>query len=622
MAGSHKLRLDKLLIPVKKVNLRKGSFRWPEKPVLSGSSSADILPLQQLISVLKQYRFKARIARDSLDSAALRIQRDKNIKSSEAYRIVVGPEGIEVYAGTDTGAYYAVQTLRDLVAIHGKSLPACQIEDEPDFVRRGVYHDCSRGKVPKLNTLKELVERLAHWKINELQLYIENVFTFKLHPDIGKGYSPFTPEEILSLQEYCQKHHVRLVGSLASFGHFEKILALPQYCQLGELPGFRNFLGGTTLCPGDRRSIKLVDELYSEFVPLFEAKDFNVCCDETWELGKGRSSKRVKRLGMAKVYLDFLMKIYRICKKYGKRMNAWADIVLKYPELLKDLPRDMVLLNWEYEQDGNKIARTKEIANTGIPFMVCPGTCGWLTHGSRMPNSMRNVARFSAQGRKHNAEGMLITDWGDQGHRNFLGISLHAFAYGAAHAWHGKAVDDKRFTENFCYLTFGQSTKKMARMMKLLGSAYITCGKLSRNESLLYHALVEPLLPTKPTERSAIDMMTTKGLQRVLSQLSDGKLWPKPDKSTSRFERLALKEYLLAARMDCLASRRTLAAKCLRSGTNIRKSELKQLSRKMSNLSEDFKELWLLRNKSSCLRDNLRLFKQTVQESEKLAEKN
>ncbi|MHC4843958.1 MAG: hypothetical protein ACYTEE_09175, partial [Planctomycetota bacterium] len=293
-----------------------------------------------------------------------------------------------------------------------------------------------------------------------------------------------------------------------------------------------------------------------------------------------------------------------------------------YPELLKDLPRDMVLLNWEYEQDGNNIARTKEIAGTGIQFMVCPGTSSWLTHGSRMPNSMRNVAGFSAQGRKHNAEGLLITDWGDQGHRNFLGISLHAFAYGAAHGWHGKAVDDKSFTQNFCYHMFGQRTNKMAKMLKLLGSAYITCGKLSRNESLLYHALVEPLLPTEPTGLSPIDLMTTKGLQRVLSQLSDEKLWPKPDRSTSRFEKLAFKEYSLAGRMDCLASKRALVAKSLRCGKAIKKSELKQLSRQMRNLSEDFKELWLLRNKSSHLRDNLRLFKQTVQESEKLAEKN
>ncbi|MHC5018151.1 MAG: hypothetical protein ACYTFP_06185, partial [Planctomycetota bacterium] len=135
-------------------------------------------------------------------------------------------------------------------------LPCCEVEDAPDFNRRGIYHDCSRGKVPTLQTLKQLVERLAHWKINELQLYIENVFTFARHPEIGEGYSPLTADEIVALQEHCRMHHVGLVGSLASFGHMEKILSLPAYRHLGEMPGFRGYPGGTCLCPTDPGSIK------------------------------------------------------------------------------------------------------------------------------------------------------------------------------------------------------------------------------------------------------------------------------------------------------------------------------------------------------------------------------
>ena len=611
----------KLLVPVKKVIFRKGFFRWPARPILASPRSVDVLPLEQLSSDLTKQFLKASVVRNAFGPADVRMHRDEKIANDEAYRLIITQDGIEIFAKADAGAYYGLQTLRDLVSIYGKVLPTCIIEDEPDFRRRGIYHDCSRGKVPNLNTLKELVKWLAHWKINELQLYVENVFTFKQHPDIGKGFSPFTPEEILALQDYCRLHHIRLVGSLASFGHFEKILSLPQYSHLGEMPGFRNFPGGTTLCPIDLGSIKLISELYSEFVPLFEAEDFNVCCDENWELGKGRSKKRASRIGVGGVYLEFLLKIYRLCEKYGKRMNAWSDIVLKYPDLLRKIPRDMVLLNWEYEQDGANIARTREIAHSGIPLMVCPGTSSWLTHGSRLSNSMGNVKNFAAQGRRYHAEGLLNTDWGDQGHRNFLGASLHSFAHGVAHAWHGKAVDETRFTENFCYHVFGQKTNRLAETLKLLGNTYITCGKQSRNESLLYHALVEPLLSTKPLTRSSIDMMNPAGLQQILIQLSDAKLWPELPKSIGPFEKLAFRELKLAARMDYLASRRALTAKDLRSGKNVKSSELLQLSGLMHDISKEFKEPWLIRNKTSRLYDNLRLFKRIERESSRLAGK-
>ena len=612
----------KLLIPVKKVVFQKGFFRWPRKPVLAGSRSADMLPLKQLCGELSCHLLKGTIARNAFGPAAVRIHRDKDIANGEAYRIAISPQGIEIYAGADAGAYYGMQTLRDLVAIYGTRLPGCRIEDEPDFGRRGVCHDCSRGKVPTLDTLKDLVERLAHWKINELQLYVENVFTFTRHPEIGKGFSPFTPEEILALQDHCRMHHVRLVGTLASFGHLENILAIKRYRHLGEMPGFRGFPGGMTLCPGDSGSIRLIDELYSEFVPLFEAEDFNVCCDETWELGRGRSKRRAADVGVGRIYLDFLLKIYRLCEKHGKRMNAWADIALKYPELLDELPRDMVLLNWEYEQDGKNIARTKEIAQAGIPLMVCPGTSGWLTHGSRLPNSMCNVSNFAAEGRKHAAEGLLNTDWGDQGHRNFLGVSLHGFAHGAACAWHGRAVDDARFTENFCYHVFGRHKNGMAEAIRLLGSTYITCGCPSHNECLLYHALVEPLLHTRPPTSSPIEMMSATGLQEILNQLSEPKLWPAPTKTTAQFEKLAIRELKLAARMDCLAGRRALTAKALRSGKSVRSSELHRLSMQMHEMAEDFEEAWLLRNKVSRLHDNCKLFKRAEQESSRLARRN
>ena len=618
MAIKDEKLFEKLLIPVRRVIFHKGFFRWPAHAILASCRSPDIVPLEQLRDDLSRHLLKARIVRNAFGPAAVRIYRDKNIAGCQAYSLIITPDGIEIYAGSDAGAYYALQTLRDLVVIYGMTLPACRIEDEPDFCRRGVYHDCSRGKVPKLDTLKDLVKWLAHWKINELQLYVENVFTFKQHPDIGKGFSPFTPDEIVSLQDYCRIHHVKLVGSLASFGHLEKILALPQYRRLGEMPGFRNFPGGTTLCPIEPGSIKLITELYSEFVPLFEAEDFNVCCDETWELGKGRSKKRAARIGTGRVYLEFLLKIYRLCQKHGKRMNAWADIVLKHPELLSKLPKDIVLLNWEYERNGANIPRTREIADAGLAFMVCPGTSSWLTHGSRLPNSMANVKSFAAQGRKFHAEGMLNTDWGDQGHRNLLGVSLHSFAHGAAHAWNGKAVDDTRFTENFCYHAFGRHKDCMAEGLRLLGSTYITCGTASPNESLLYHALIEPLVHADRPLRSPIDAMSTAGLEQILAQLSDTKLWPQMPKSEEHFEQLALREFKLAAQMDCLAARRALAAKSLRAGKNVKSSELRQISEQMQDMAEDFKQLWLLRNKVSRLRDNLRLFQQAQQELQKL----
>ena len=217
-----------LLVPVRRFTARPGVLRLPESVILAGAGDADVLPLAQLAMDLDRLGIRSTVAVGEVPSAFVQIRRDPSVHGSEAYRLTVSPKGVEVHASADAGAYYAVQTLRDLLSASGRTLRACVIDDRPDFARRGVYLDCSRGKVPRLETLLALVEQLAHWKINELQLYVENVFTWRRHPEIGRGYSPFTPEELLAVQDRCRQHHVRLVGSLAGFGHMEKILALPE----------------------------------------------------------------------------------------------------------------------------------------------------------------------------------------------------------------------------------------------------------------------------------------------------------------------------------------------------------------------------------------------------------
>lgn len=631
-------RFHGLLVPPRSVTAAEGVFRWPEVVVLCSPGGEDGLALRQLADDLKyQLRVRTKVVPTICKGATLTIHRCAVEGGPEAYSMRITPEAIRITTRTAAGAYYAVQTLRELLRGGASSdawtLPCVEIADRPDFPRRGVYLDCSRGKVPRLATLKALVERLAAWKINELQLYIENVFTFARHADIGRGFSPLTPDEILALQDHCKLHHVRLVGSLASFGHMERILCLPPYSRLGELPGYQGHVGGTTLDPTNPDSIRLVEDLYEEFVPLHEAVDFNACCDETWELGKGRSKPRADQIGVGRLYLGFLLELHKLLLRHGKRMNVWADIVLEHPDLLGEVPRDIVMLNWDYNAGSHRIARTGEIAAAGLPFMVCPGTSSWQTHGSRLANAMGNVAEAATQGRLHGAEGLLNTDWGDSGHRNPLGASLHGFAHGAAHSWNGAAVDDATFTGRFARAVFGDlstgsgpaASGPVAELLRSLGRSYVTCGAPHFNECALYHALVEPLAAPAEGKKSRIDTITEDGSRQVIADLESVSTSPSatsdslglPGGSVSplpAFESLALEELALGARMDVAASRRALLAKSLRAGAAPSASDLAAHGQELRDVAADLQRLWLARNKPSRLKDNLELIRLASEE--------
>lgn len=75
---------------------------------------------------------------------------DRGIRQEQGYRLRIGTDGVELGARTPEGMFYAMQTLAQIAweagaagATKGGAWPAVRIEDEPDFLRRGVYLDCA-----------------------------------------------------------------------------------------------------------------------------------------------------------------------------------------------------------------------------------------------------------------------------------------------------------------------------------------------------------------------------------------------------------------------------------------------------------------------------------------------
>lgn len=154
----------------------------------------------------------------------------------QAYTLKITPTGVTLHAGGSVGIHYGRLTLNQLVEQYGATLPALHIEDAPDFARRGVMLDCSRDRVPTMETLHGLIDKLSAWKINELQLYTEHTFAYADHREVWEHASPFTGEEIRALDAYCRERFIDLVPCQSTLGHMERWLKHPRYADLAEKP--------------------------------------------------------------------------------------------------------------------------------------------------------------------------------------------------------------------------------------------------------------------------------------------------------------------------------------------------------------------------------------------------
>src|SRR5690606_7814804 len=102
----------------------------------------------------------------------------------QTFTMAVQPDFVSITASDDPGLYYGVQALIQLAQQTGRRWPALIMRDRPALLNRGLMLDVTRGKVPTLDTLKDLVRTLARFRYNQLQLYVEHTFTFASHPEI------------------------------------------------------------------------------------------------------------------------------------------------------------------------------------------------------------------------------------------------------------------------------------------------------------------------------------------------------------------------------------------------------------------------------------------------------
>ena len=361
------------------------------------------------------------------------------------------------------------------------------------FADRAYMLDISRDKVPTMGTLRLIVDLLAKFEYNQFQLYTEHTFAYSTHRDVWEAASPLTAEEIRELDAYCALRGIDLVPNQNSFGHLERWLVKPAYNHLAELPqggaplpwgGFKK--DPTTLCPTDPASLAFLDGLYAELLPNFASGLFNVGCDETFDLlGAGRSAAAVRERGEGRVYLDFLKQVAALARKHGKRPMFWGDVILKHPELVPELPKDLIALDWGYEGNHPFMAEAAKFRAAGLEFYVCPGTSAWNSLAGRVENMRENMVAAERAGRLHGARGFLVTDWGDGGHWQPLAASLPGLVFGGmlAHEGASAAKMDLESALN------GIMGVPLGGTLLRLGTLYLRGGALRANASELFRIL-------------------------------------------------------------------------------------------------------------------------------------
>ena len=380
-----------------------------------------------------------------LDENGIELKIELGEGNTEAYNLKISSDGIVIKAEGIKGAFYGVQTLRQI--LENEKIPCLEIEDKPDFKFRCAYLDITRGKIPKLETIKKFIDKIAYMKMNALQLYVEHTYEFKEYADSLERTGYITADELKELDLYCKENFIDFIPSLSTFGHLYELLQKDRYKHLRMLEDYdpdkaENCLWlekgmHHTLDPLNPESIELVKSLIDQYCENFTSEWFNICCDETFDLKTG---EKHKDKDPGELYINFVLQIIEHLKKKGKKVMMWGDVLSSHPEQLSKLSEDIMLLNWYYRANPEKEI-VKRFYDKGRKQILCVGTSAWVTMVEDIDTSLPNIENMLNLGYEYGAKGIITSIWGDFGNMASQEMTDCSLSFGADKSWN---VDSKK----------------------------------------------------------------------------------------------------------------------------------------------------------------------------------
>jgi hexosaminidase len=304
---------------------------------------------------------------------ALYFVEDPNITEKEGYRLEVRPAYIMIRARNPAGAFYAVQSLRQLLpaATLGDQkntrsewkIPCCTIEDAPRFSYRGLHLDVGRHFFP-VDFVKRYIDLLAfhkmnvfHWHLTEDQGWRIEIKKFPELQTIaacrnetlvghygddpvlydGQKYCGFyTQEEVKEVVEYARKRFVTVIPEIEMPGHAQAVLAaFPELgCTGGPYEVMKTW--GVTeevFCAGNDKTFAFIEAVLEEVCALFPGPYVHIggdeCPKERWK----KCVKCQRRIQQERLKDEhelqsfFIRKAEKILARHGKKMIGWDEIL-------------------------------------------------------------------------------------------------------------------------------------------------------------------------------------------------------------------------------------------------------------------------------------------------------
>ena len=289
-----------------------------------------------------------------ISSIQIKLKEKYAYLGNEGYRLTINKSAIIIEALKENGAFYAVQTLKQILFQCGEKIPVMTIEDSPRFSYRGFMLDVGRYFY-KVEEVKKFLDLMVLHKLNTFHFHLTEDqgwrIEIKKYPLLTQkgsrrshtnfGFIPrsgfYTQEQIREIVSYAHSKFIRVIPEFDIPGHTVSAIACYPY-----LSCFDRKLKVAThwgvkhdiLCAGKESTYKFVFDVLDEIAELFPDGEIHLGGDEAYKMRWNicpRCQAEIKKQGLRdseELQQFFMSKVNAYLREKGIKtiMWNWDDI--------------------------------------------------------------------------------------------------------------------------------------------------------------------------------------------------------------------------------------------------------------------------------------------------------
>jgi hexosaminidase len=324
-----------------------------------------------------------------------------------AYRLKVQPKKLIVEAGSASGFYYSIHTIKQLAKIFNGELPLMQLYDAPRFAWRGMHLDVSRHFF-SVEEVKRYLDLLAMYKMNVFHWHLTDDqgwrIEIKKYPDLTKigGYRAktvqgragsgeydqqtyggfYTQDQIEEVVAYATSLHITIVPEIEMPGHsLAALSAYPQYaCTNGPFAAATDWgVFEDVYCAGKEATFEFLTNVLDEVMDLFPGDYLHIGGDECPKTRWNACSACQKRMQSEGLHDAHELQSYFI-RRIEKHVNARGKKIIGWDEILEGgLAPNATVMSWRGTEGGIAAARAGHFA------VMSPGSPCYFDHYQAQP---------------------------------------------------------------------------------------------------------------------------------------------------------------------------------------------------------------------------------------------